>query len=94
MSKIKWKKPALMVVWNKLETLRKEKNLTQVQLAVFAGVAITTIWMIEHGYDRATSKRTKQKFADFFKCTPSDLFPCEMIGDKPRDEYLKGLKKD
>lgn len=91
MSKINWdlKNVGARIAWNKVKTLRLEKKLTQVQLSAYSGVAIATIWMIENGYDKTTSKRTKQRLATFFKCNVSDLFPVEMIGNQTREEYIK-----
>lgn len=96
MSKINWdlKNVGSRIAWNKLKTLRLEKKLTQVQLSVHSGVAVATIWMVESGFDRATSEGTKRKLATFFKCNISDLFPAAMIGSRPRDEYLEGMAKD
>ena len=92
MQKINWdlKNVGKRIVWNKVKTLRLEKKLTQVQLSAYSGVAIATIWMIENGYDKTTSKRTKQRLATYFECNVSDLFPVEMIGNQTREEYLKG----
>ncbi len=94
MSKIRWKKTAPLIVWNKIKSLRIEKKLTQVQVSAFADVSVATIWMIEQGYDKTTSKKTKQRLATFFNCDIEDIFPCEMIGNQTREEYLKGLQKD
>ena len=91
MSKIAWKQTAPRIVWNKIKSLRKEKGLTQVQVAAFAGISIATLWMIESGYEKKTSDETKRKLAAFFECDIEDIFPCEMIGNKPRAEYMKGL---
>lgn len=92
MPKINWdlKHIGERIVWNKIKTLRLEKKLTQVQVSAYSGVAIATIWMIENGYDKTTSKRTKQRLASFFQCDVSDLFPVVMIGNQIREEYLKG----
>ncbi|MBA7496148.1 hypothetical protein ES702_06746 [subsurface metagenome] len=88
MAKIKWDKVPDRIIWNRIKSLRKSMGLNQTQLAVGVGVSVPTIWMLEQGYDERTTKETKQKFADFFKCDIDDLFPVEMVGNKPK-EYPK-----
>lgn len=92
MAKIRWQKVPDRLVWNKIKSLRKEKNLKQAQVAVSADISITTLWMIEQGYEKKTSDETKQKLADFFECDVKDIFPAEMIGNKPKEEYLKNIQ--
>ena len=89
MAKLKWRRAPDRLFWNKIRALRKEKKLKQVQVAVGADISITTLWMIEQGYEKKTSSETKQKLADFFDCDVDDIFPAEMIGNKPREEYIK-----
>lgn len=92
MPKIKWEKVADFIVWNKVKTLRTERKLKQIQVAVGADITIATLWMIEQGYEKRTTIKIKKKLAKFFKCDVSDIFPTEMIGNKPREEHLKGLQ--
>jgi len=82
-----------MVRWNKLKALRREKGLTQPQLSVGADVGIATIYHIEMGHDDRTVAAVKEKLARFFNCDVDDLFPAEMLGDRPRAEVLAELAK-
>jgi len=85
--KIKWdlKNIPSRMVWNRVKSLRENMKLSQIQVATGAGISVTTIWMIEQGFDEKTTEMTKQKIADFFKCDILDIFPSEMIGSKPRE---------
>lgn len=89
MAKIKWNKVPKMIYWNKLKTLRKARGLSQSEVAVNAGVSITTIYNLELGYEERTTDKTKKKLAKFFECDIDDIFPCEMIGNQTREECLK-----
>jgi DNA-binding XRE family transcriptional regulator len=60
---------------NQVKTLRKMRNLRQIEVAEGADVAISTLWMIEKGFDKKTSYETKKKLADFFEVSLEDLFP-------------------
>jgi len=93
MAKIKFDNAPDFLVWNKIKSLRKEKQLTQPQVAVGAGIAIATLWMIESGYDAKTTQETKQKLANFFKCAVSDIFPSKMIGNITEQEFLKSKQQ-
>ena len=86
MAKIKWdlKNIGNRIVWNRVKSLRKEMKLNQAQVAVGSGIAVNTLYSIELGNDERTTDVTKQKLADFFKCDIDDIFPAEMIGDKPK----------
>ena len=92
MAQLKWEKVPGRLGWNKVKSLRKKKKLKQAQVAVGADISITTLWMIEQGYEKKTIDETKQKLADFFECDVDDIFPAEMIGNKPRAEYLKNIQ--
>lgn len=93
MAQIKWKKVPDRLCWNKVKSLRKEKKLKQIQVAVGADITITTLWMIEQGYEKKTTDRTKQKLADFFECDVKDIFPAEMIGNEPKEKILEKVKR-
>lgn len=54
-----------MTFAEKLKTLRKQKNLTQIELAAKAGVSFSIIGQIECGV-RNPSKDVATKLADFF----------------------------
>ena len=92
--KINWdmKNIPSRLVWNRMKALRKERGLTQPQVAVGAGISITSVYYLELRYEARTTEKTKKKLAKFFKCDIEDLFPCEMIGNKPRAEYLKNIQ--
>ena len=92
MAKIDWEQWPSFIVWNKIKRLRKERGLSQTQVAAGAAISITTLWMIEQGYEKKTSNETKKKLANFFKCNIKDIFPAEMIGNKPKEEYLKNIQ--
>jgi len=91
MAKIKWAPAPEMVRWNRLKSLRRERGMTQPELAVGADLAVATIYHIEAGHDDRTTEEVKQKLARFFDCDVEDLFPVEMIGDRPRDKVLVEL---
>ena len=90
MEKINWEQRPSFLVWNKVKRLRKERGFSQLQVAAAADISITTLWMIESGFDGKTTIKTKGKIAAFFDCDVEDIFPCEMIGNQTRDECLKG----
>jgi len=93
-NKIIWDLAPDFLVWNRIKVLRKERGLTQPQVAVGAGISISTLWAIESGYDEKTTKETKRKLAQFFKCNISDIFPSQMVGNKSKEEILKSKQKD
>lgn len=96
MVKVKCEKVFDQLIWNKVKTLRSERKLKQIQVAEGADISISTLWMIEQGYDKKTTKETKRKLAKYFKCDVSDIFPVQMIGNKSFQEHLKNkqLQKD
>ena len=93
MVKLHWDPAPEGMRWNKLKSLRKKKNLTQPEVAVGADVAITTIYFLEAGFEERTGEDVKKKLAEFFRVDIDDLFPCEMIGNTPREKFLANLKK-
>jgi len=60
---------------NKLKEKREQAGLRQVDLATLCGVGIGTIWLIENGYDKRASKKTKDKIAAGLKVEIKELFP-------------------
>ena len=54
------------------KTLRKEKNLSQAQLATFLKVSKSCISMIEIGENEPTAN-TLMRYADFFECSTDYL---------------------
>jgi DNA-binding XRE family transcriptional regulator len=93
MAKIKWDQAPEPIRWNKLKALRKVKGLSQPQVAVGAGVSITSVYYLELGYEERTTAKTKEKLAKFFECDVEDIFPCEMIGNEPREKFLDEIRK-
>ena len=53
------------IIWNRLKSLRQNSGLTQVQLAVQAGVSPTTITGLEAGMDTLTMDETKKSWPIF-----------------------------
>jgi len=94
MAKIKWEKVPDQLLWNKIKSLRLERKLKQIQVAVGADITLATLWALEQGYEKKTTDRTKRKLAKFFKCDVNDIFPAEMIGDKTLEQHLKESQKD
>jgi len=94
MGKIKWdlKNVGSRMVWNRLKTLRKEKNLTQLEVAKGTGLSLTWIAYAEKGFDDNISDHAKQKIADFFQADVDDIFPTEMIGNQPKKGKVKRIQ--
>jgi len=84
MAKIKWDRVPDFLVWNRVKSIRKSRDLTQAQAAVGIGIGIPTLYLIEQGLDDRTTDETKKKVAKFFRCDIDDIFPAEMIGNKPK----------
>jgi len=93
MAKIDWGQVPSIIGWNKIKTLRKNRELTQTQLAAGASLSMAIIYQLELGFEERVTMKTKKKIAKFFGCDVDDLFPAEMIGNVPRDEILKNVKK-
>ena len=93
MAKIKWDPAPENIGWNKIRSLRRVQGLSQAELAVHAGVSVTTIYFLEMGYEERTTDETKKKIARFFDADVDDIFPCEMIGNVTHDEFVEKAKK-
>lgn len=89
MTEITWEKAPDQLVWNKVKSLRKERKLKQIQVAVGANISISTLWMIESGYEKKATDETKRKLAKFFNCNVNDIFPAEMIGNRAFIEHIE-----
>lgn len=59
---------------NRLRVLRADARISQLDLALEAGVAHHRYWRIENGYSEAT-KAEKSAIAKALKVQPSDAFP-------------------
>jgi len=86
--KTKWPDVPEVVRWNKLRHIRRERKLTQAQVAVGAGVSIVTVWYLESGFEERATAETRKKIAVFFEINEGDLFPVDMLGNRPRAEFL------
>jgi len=93
MPKLKWDPAPDMIGWNKIKALRQAQGLSQAEVAVRAGVSVTTIYFLEMGYEERTTEEVKKKIAKFFDVDIDNIFPCEMIGNQPREKYLDKIKK-
>jgi DNA-binding XRE family transcriptional regulator len=91
--KIKWDPAPPGIGWNRIKALRKMGGLNQAQVAVGAGISIATLYNIEHGYEETTTDETKKKLADFFKCDVEDIFPAQMVGNIPKEQYNRQYKR-
>ena len=58
----------------KVEVIRKEKNMTQADLAQVSGISRATIIALESGQEIVVKSSTLQAIADALKCKVSDLF--------------------
>ena len=59
---------------DKVEEIRKEKNMTQADLAQVSGISRATIIALESGQEIVVKSSTLQAIADALKCKVSDLF--------------------
>jgi len=57
-----------------LKTIRKQKKLTQLDLAIGSGISITWIQFAEKQYP-GISHEVKTKIAKFLKCSVEDIWP-------------------
>lgn len=58
----------------KIKEKRKERNMTQEQLAAEAGVSRATISSLESGKEMVASTKTITKIANALKCKVSEIF--------------------
>ncbi len=91
--KIKWNPVPDMIGWNKLKALRKDRDLTQLQVAAGAGVSIACLYYLEAGFESRVREKTKKKLARFFEADVDDIFPVEMIGNEPQAVFIEKAKK-
>ena len=60
---------------------RRERRLTQVELAHLAGISTTTLYRIERGVGGPPAVETLQRLAAVLDTTPAQLFP-ELLKSK------------
>lgn len=58
----------------RVEEIRKEKNMTQADLAQVSGISRATIIALESGQEIVVKSSTLQAIADALKCKVPDLF--------------------
>lgn len=58
---------------NKLQIIRKKQGLRLVDVAKKSGLGISTIWLVENGYE-GISEETKAKLAKGLNTNVSELF--------------------
>ncbi len=58
---------------NRVAFLRRARGLSQVQLAVEAGLSLSTIYQVETGH--TPRRRAQERLAAIFHVRPEDLFP-------------------
>jgi len=81
MAKIKWERAPESIIWNKIKSLRKERGIKQVELAIGTGLSVTWIQLAEQG--NRISDDAQRKIAAFFDVEVDDIFPAQMQGNKP-----------
>lgn len=81
-----------MTFAEKLKTLRKQKNLTQVELAAKVGISFAIIGQIESG-SRNPSKEVARKLAEFFNVA-LDTFIVESADIIEQNNEYKSVSMD
>ena len=59
---------------NALKKYREQANLTQIELAVKAGVGLTTVYRVENGFINETTIGSMRKICNALGCTLSSFF--------------------
>lgn len=73
-------------VENRIKEVRKEKNLTQSQLANAVGVSQGAIQFWENG-EREPSLKILKKISEILNCEPWELLPQDMLGNTDTHIY-------
>ena len=63
----------------KLQEVRKSRSMSQQELAVKCGLALTTIQSYESGRKKQYNHELIEKFCEVLECTPADLFVLEPV---------------
>lgn len=66
---------------SRIKKLRKEKGLTQRQIAKTLGIDVSTVRNWEKSRDGVNMFVRVAKLCDLFDCHPKDLFEEEVVGD-------------
>ena len=59
---------------HELREKRRDLNLRMIDVALKSGVGVSTIWLIEQGYDQRVSTETKTKIPSVLGTTIEELF--------------------
>lgn len=65
------------VKMNRIKEVREERGLRQLDVAKMCGIGVSTLWLIEQGYDQQVSEKTKRKIAAGLGSKIELLFPEE-----------------
>ncbi len=68
------KKKGVALMKNKIKDLRKNKGMTQKELALKAGVCRTTLSRLENNIERVTSTKVLLKIANALDTTVEQIF--------------------
>jgi transcriptional regulator with XRE-family HTH domain len=60
---------------SELRRIRKAMGLRMIDLAVKAGVGVSTVWQLENGYGGRATEDTKRKIASGLCLRVEDVFP-------------------
>lgn len=82
MSKIVWTDAPPGVVWSRLRSLRQNRGLSQIRVAVGAGLSLSMVQLVEKGIIEPSPK-VRRKLTTFFNVDAEDIFPCLMVDNKP-----------
>lgn len=58
-----------------LRKIREASGLRQIDVAKMSGIGLTTVWLIENGYENRVSQKTKEKIATALKMKVREIFP-------------------
>lgn len=88
-----WPSPPPKGRWNRLRALRRACGLTQMELAVGAGVILPTITELEGGMGSRRGPEAYRRIAGFLNCEVEDIWPAEMVGSLTLDEFIESALK-
>jgi len=59
---------------NEIRERRRSLGFRMIDLSLRSGLGVSTIWLIEQGYDKRVSPETKKKIAGALDSTVEELF--------------------